>query len=158
MKVLLVSANTLREPYPVYPLGLDYVASAIAVAHEVHCLDLNSLEDNDGFPHAVRAFEPDIIGFSLRNVDNTDALNPQGFMAHYLEVTEALRRCSTAPIVLGGTGFTLFPHESMRTAGGRLRHYRRRRTVSRAPSSIGKGRRSDRNSGGDRRRSARPGS
>ena len=30
MKVLLISANTLKEPYPVYPLGLDYVAGAIA--------------------------------------------------------------------------------------------------------------------------------
>ena len=117
MKVLLVSANTLREPYPVYPLGLDYVASAIAVAHEVHCLDLNSLEENDGLPHAVRAFEPDIIGLSLRNIDNTDALSPKGFMAHYLRVTVALRRCSSAPIVLGGTGFTLFPHEIMRLLG-----------------------------------------
>ena len=117
MKVLLISANTLREPYPVYPLGLDYVAGSIATAHDVRCLDLNSLEDKDGLPQAVRAFEPDIIALSLRNIDNTDALNPQGFMAHYLQVTEALRRCSAAPIVLGGTGFTLFPDEAMRLLG-----------------------------------------
>ena len=26
MKVLLIATNTLKEPYPVYPLGLDYVA------------------------------------------------------------------------------------------------------------------------------------
>jgi len=38
MKVLLVSANTLREPYPVYPLGLDYVAGAIAeTQHSGRC-------------------------------------------------------------------------------------------------------------------------
>jgi hypothetical protein len=117
MKVLLISANSLREPYPVYPLGLDYVAGAIAAAHEVHCLDLNSLEEKDGLLQAVRAFEPDIIGFSLRNIDNTDALSPKGFMAHYLRVTETLRRCSSAPIVLGGTGFTLFAHEIMRLLG-----------------------------------------
>jgi hypothetical protein len=30
MKVLLVATNTLMEPYPVYPLGLDYVAGAIS--------------------------------------------------------------------------------------------------------------------------------
>ena len=34
MKVLLVSANTLKEPYPVYPLGLDYVSGAIAAKLE----------------------------------------------------------------------------------------------------------------------------
>ena len=114
MKVLLISANTLREPYPVYPLGLDYVAGAIADAHEVRCLDLNSLVDGDGLPRAVRAFGPDIIAISLRNIDNTDALHPQGFMAHYRQLTQAVRRCSAAPIVLGGTGFTLFAHEIMR--------------------------------------------
>ena len=117
MKVLLISANTLREPYPVYPLGLDYVAGAIAGAHEVRCLDMNSREDEDGLPHAVRTFEPDIIAISLRNIDNTDALNPQGFMAHYRRLTETVRRCSAARIVLGGTGFTLFPSESMRLLG-----------------------------------------
>jgi len=117
MKVLLISANTLQEPYPVYPLGMDYVAGAIAAAHEVRCLDLNGLEDKDGLSHAVHAFEPDIIALSLRNIDNNDALNPQGFMAHYLQVTEALRRSSAAPIILGGTGFTLFPHETMRVLG-----------------------------------------
>jgi radical SAM superfamily enzyme YgiQ (UPF0313 family) len=117
MRVLLVSANTLREPYPVYPLGLDYVAGAIAAAHDVRCLDLNGLEDNGGLSDAVRAFEPDIIALSLRNIDNTDALNPQGFMGHYQQVTDALRSCSAAPIVLGGTGFTLFAHETMRLLG-----------------------------------------
>jgi radical SAM superfamily enzyme YgiQ (UPF0313 family) len=114
MKVLLISANTLREPYPVYPLGLDYVAGAIGAAHEVRRLDLNTLENGDGLPHAVRAFGPDIIAISLRNVDNTDALNPQGFMAHYARLAVVLRNCSSAPIVLGGAAFTLFPRESMR--------------------------------------------
>jgi len=113
MKVLLISANTLREPYPVYPLGLDYVAGAIANAHQVLCLDLNSLVDEDGLPHAIRDFGPDMIAISLRNIDNTDALHPRGFMAHYQQLIRAVRACSAAPIVLGGTGFTLFAREMM---------------------------------------------
>lgn len=117
MRVLLISPNTLQEPYPVYPLGLDYVAGSIAAAHKVHCLDLNVMEKKDTLHDEIRAFDPDIIGFSLRNIDNTDALNPKGFMAHYLQVMEALRSCSSAPVVLGGTGFTLFPQEMMRLLG-----------------------------------------
>lgn len=114
MKVLLISANTLREPYPVYPLGLDYVAGAIDGAHQVSCLDLNSLTDqDDGLEQAVHAFEPDLIAISLRNIDNTDALHPQGFMDHYRRLIQAVRRCSGAPLVLGGTGFTLFAREIM---------------------------------------------
>lgn len=114
MKVLLISANTLCEPYPVYPLALDYVAGAIEGSHEVCCLDLNSVDENGGLPGAVSAFNPDIIAISLRNIDNTDALNPQGFMGHYKQLTDSLRGCSAAPIVLGGTGFTLFAPEIMR--------------------------------------------
>ena len=114
MKVLLISANTLREPYPVYPLGLDYVAGAIAGAHQVRCLDMNSLGGEDGLPCVVRDFDPDMIAISLRNIDNTDAAHPQGFTAPYQQLTRAVRRCTTAPIVLGGTGFTLFADEIMR--------------------------------------------
>ena len=47
MKVLLISANTLTEPYPVYPLGLDYVAAAIADRHEVRIADMNTLQGYD---------------------------------------------------------------------------------------------------------------
>ena len=39
MRVLLISANTLTSPYPVYPIGLDYVAAALTPAHEVRILD-----------------------------------------------------------------------------------------------------------------------
>ena len=29
MKLLLLSANTTQSPYPVYPLGLDYIAGTL---------------------------------------------------------------------------------------------------------------------------------
>ena len=40
MRVLLISPNTLVAPYPVYPLGLDYVAGSVAAHHEVKIVDL----------------------------------------------------------------------------------------------------------------------
>jgi len=43
MRVLLISANRLQEPYPVYPMGLDYVAGALAGDHEVSAIDLNQI-------------------------------------------------------------------------------------------------------------------
>ncbi len=45
VRVLLVSANRMRQPYPVHPIGLDYVAAALEPAHEVRVLDLCPLED-----------------------------------------------------------------------------------------------------------------
>jgi hypothetical protein len=63
MKVLLISANRLTEPFPVYPLGLDYVAGAIAPDHEVCILDMNQLADGAALEAAIRtwldAFPPE---------------------------------------------------------------------------------------------------
>jgi hypothetical protein len=113
MKVLLVSANTVQEPFPVYPLGLDYVAGAIADRHAVRCLDLNCLTEAEALERAIQAYGPELIGLSLRNVDNTDSRDPKGFMDDYRRLVGRVRQCSPAPIVLGGSGFTIFPDEIM---------------------------------------------
>ena len=121
MKVLLVSANTLTEPYPVYPLGLDYVAAAIADRHEVQIADMNTLKGYDallakrssdiGWPKDLLA--ADVIGISLRNIDNTDTTDPKGFFNAQRELIQKIRGYSSALIVLGGSGFTIFPEEIM---------------------------------------------
>lgn len=113
MNVLLISANTVLEPYPVYPLGLDYVAGAVAADHQVRRLDMNCPADRDGLQGVVRSFAPDVIGISLRNIDNTDVRHPEGFTAGYQDLIRMLRRMTDAPIVLGGSGFTIFPREIM---------------------------------------------
>ncbi|MBT8375069.1 MAG: radical SAM protein [Deltaproteobacteria bacterium] len=111
MKVLLVSANIFTEPYPVYPLGLDYVARAIADDHKVKILDLNDLKDVDSIDELIKSFLPDIIGISIRNIDNTDTTDPKGFINRYKKLVALIRNCSKSPIVLGGSGFTIFPAE-----------------------------------------------
>jgi len=111
MKILLISANTLTTPYPVYPLGMDYVATAISPAHPVKMIDMNAMGD-DGFPNdAIQAFNPDIIGLGLRNVDNIDISAPEGYIGRYRKLVDNIRLVSKAPLVLGGSGFTIFPHE-----------------------------------------------
>ena len=113
MKVLLVSANTLREPYPVYPLGLDYVAGAIAEYHQVQIVDLNSLDGYDSLAAVIEEFLPDVIGLSLRNIDNTDTTDPRGFIGQYRTIVDVIRKHSDARLILGGSGFTIFPAETM---------------------------------------------
>ena len=113
MKVLLVSANTLREPYPVYPLGLDYVAGAIAENHHVRIVDMNILGGNDSLAAIVMEFSPDVIGLSLRNIDNTDTTDPRGFIGQYRTIVDVIRKHSDAHLILGGSGFTIFPAEAM---------------------------------------------
>lgn len=114
MKVLLVSANTLTEPYPVYPMGLDYVAAAVADRHRVRVVDMNALKGGlEELKKVITQEAPDAIGISLRNVDNTDITDPRGFAAEYGELVDAVREASLAPVILGGSGFTIFPQEFM---------------------------------------------
>jgi radical SAM superfamily enzyme YgiQ (UPF0313 family) len=114
MKVLLVSANTLREPYPVYPMGLDYVAGAIAQNHQVQIVDMNSLGGNDSLATVIKAFLPDVIGLSLRNIDNIDNTDPRGFIGQYRTIVDVIRKHSEARLILGGSGFTIFPAETIK--------------------------------------------
>lgn len=111
MKILLISANTLKAPYPVYPIGLDHVAASIHARHQVGIEDLNVLTGLDGLAERVDAFRPHLIGISLRNIDNTDTTDPVGFIGGYREVIKAVRRASPAPVIIGGSGFTLFPRQ-----------------------------------------------
>lgn len=114
MKILLISANTLREPYPVYPIGLDYVAGAISDRHEVRIIDIQTC-NGEQLEKELRQFSADMIGVSLRNVDTTDVTDPQGFIKFYKMLVENIRKHSNAIIVLGGSGLTIFPDEIMQT-------------------------------------------
>lgn len=113
MKVLLISANTVIDPYPVYPLGLDYVTGAIEKHHTVLIADLNLEKTMADLPRLLADEKPDVIGISIRNIDNTDKTDPKGFIHRYQDLTATIRAHSLAPIVLGGSGFSIFPGEIM---------------------------------------------
>ncbi len=108
MNILLVSPNTLTVPYPVYPIGLDYVAGSVAARHRVRIADMNVM-DRQGLARLLAAFRPEIIGISCRNIDNTDAGDPLFFISSYRELIGWLRRQCPAVIVCGGAGFTIMP-------------------------------------------------
>ena len=110
MKVLLISPNTHTTPYPVYPIGLDYVAGALQEKHEVQIADLN-VTDMADLQQLIDDFVPDIIGISLRNVDNTEIGNPLFFIDKQKELIAWIRSICTAVIVCGGAGFTILPRE-----------------------------------------------
>lgn len=117
MNVLLVSANMLTEPYPVYPIGLDYVAAAIAARHQVRIADMNVIQDENALGRYIRNNPPEVIGVSLRNVDNTNPGDPKTFMEDYQRLITAIRNHSDAILILGGSGFTIFPEQYMNSLG-----------------------------------------
>ncbi len=110
MRIILVSPNTLTVPYPVYPLGLDYVAASVAPRHQVKIVDMNVVQPRE-FDRIVDEYQPDIIGISCRNIDNSDAGDPLCFVRRDSELVRKLRSRTGALIVCGGAGFTILPEE-----------------------------------------------
>ena len=117
MKILLISPNTLAVPYPVYPLGLDYLAAALSPSHQVKIADLNVTGDHAALGLLIKAFQPDLIGLSCRNIDNTDAIDPMLFIHGYRALVEFIRKASRATIVIGGSGFTIMPARILSAIG-----------------------------------------
>ena len=114
MKILLVSANTLKVPYPVYPLGLDYVAGALDSRCQSKIVDMNEFANPAELIDVLKTYSPDFVGVSIRNIDNTDTINSRDFLAEYKDLVRMIRENSPALLILGGSGFTVFPREFMR--------------------------------------------
>ncbi len=110
-RVLLVSTNSEADPHPVYPLGLEYLRAALmAQGHEVRIFDVNmSAPGAPDLEPAVLAFAPDLIGVSIRNVDNTDGTAPVSYLPEARALVARMRAVRPVPVVLGGSGFSIFP-------------------------------------------------
>ena len=92
MRVLLVSANREHIPDPIFPLGLSYIAAAAQQAgHEVGVADLCfGRQPMDHLQRRIRAFRPEVVGVSIRNIDS--AAFP-GVHRHFEEHLELARAC-----------------------------------------------------------------
>lgn len=117
-KVLLISANMMKKPYAVYPLGLDYVAGALNSRYETKILDMNEFESLEMLGEQIREYAPDYIGLSIRNIDNTDTINSRGFLSDYQDLVGVIRLNSKATLILGGSGYTIFPVEFIQALEG----------------------------------------
>ena len=119
MRVLLISANTEQINMPTVPLGLMVVAESCRCAgHEVDFLDLMFREN----PHTVlnnhiRDFNPEVIGISVRNIDDQNMENPGFLLEKVRPVIDWCRAASPAPIILGGAGYSIFPDEVLSYLG-----------------------------------------
>ena len=117
MKIVLISSNTAVSPYPVYPLGMSMVAAALRTAgHDVRALDLLHQPQSDVL-EIIKAEAPALIGISIRNIDNVNLLNEKRYIPAVKELVAALRSASTAPIILGGAGYSILPERILEETG-----------------------------------------
>ena len=111
MKVLLIGANVASTPYYVYPLGLSMVATALRKAgHVVNQFDfLRNGMSLEALNNELRSFEPDIIGISMRNIDNVNLMNEQRYIDAVKEIVKNIRNVTNSPVILGGSAFSIMP-------------------------------------------------
>lgn len=112
-KVLLVSVNQEKNPYPVLPLGLLYVARALRAARfAVSVLDLCfSVDPSHDIVKALKKEKPDFIGVSLRNVDNLTFPRSVSYLPAVKKIIQTIKDTTSVPLILGGSAFSLFPRE-----------------------------------------------
>ncbi len=115
-KVLLLSANRCHSPYPVFPLGLACLDGALLSAgYETRWLDRQA--NSQSVQEAVASFQPDFVGISLRNIDDVLIKRREIFFDSLAALNQEVRRACTATVILGGSGFSIFPKELLHLSG-----------------------------------------
>jgi len=117
MKVLLINPNRMKPP--IAPIGLEYVAQAAQDAgHNVRALDLCFSEDvENDLLNAVHAFQPEVIGISIRNTDDCYFTGRDFILPQVAKMVETIKSATRAAVVLGGVGFSVAPVAVLRHVG-----------------------------------------
>ncbi len=116
-RILLINSNRFKHPWPVMPFGLCCIATVLETDknNKVHFLDLCFSDNCEAeIKKAIHDFVPDVIGISIRNIDDTG-----GYHIHFLledvknEVIDHCKREFTGPIVIGGSSVGISGREML---------------------------------------------
>ena len=119
MNTLVVCTNRYRNPATVMPLGACRVADAAERAgHRVTLCDLMFAHHPlDALAKALKQSRPDVIGLSVRNIDNNDMRKPAALYEQLHPLMGVIRSGSNAPVVLGGPAIAVMPEALLRHTG-----------------------------------------
>ena len=124
MRVLLIATNRHsrlqnRLNAQPMPIGLAYIAGHLAHdRHEVKVLDLMFSDDHlADVEAAVKEFQPQMVGMSVRNLSNHSYMNTVWALPISKEVIDRIRSLSNAVIVCGGPAFSIMPKECFEYLG-----------------------------------------
>jgi len=117
MKLLLISANNERCPYPVFPIGLAFLVAPLEEAgHELAALDLCFEADPlAAVAAALDQHQSEAVLISLRNLDNVTWPDSVSYLPYLSQLVKICKGRST--VILGGSGFSLMPVEILADCG-----------------------------------------
>jgi radical SAM superfamily enzyme YgiQ (UPF0313 family) len=116
---MLLLVNTNRMVPPIAPVGLDYLAGAARQAGvQTEIVDLCLAGDSAAaLRQALAGRAVDLVGVSFRNLDDCFWPSAAWFVPLLEETVASVRAETDAPVVLGGTGYSIFPERILEVAG-----------------------------------------
>lgn len=111
-KIAFISANNYQVPYPVYPIGVSYLITYVKThMNDCSCslFDFNLNGGYEEFGKWCRESDFDVFALSLRNMDDVDFFQKNVFLSHYEKIVQIIRDSSSAPLIIGGPAFSIFP-------------------------------------------------
>jgi radical SAM superfamily enzyme YgiQ (UPF0313 family) len=110
-KIIIVSANQLTIPYPVYPLGVSYIATYLRKKLPQFKIKIFDFIDKNyaDFVQLLETFQPDYTCISLRNIDDVNIYKQESYIGHYKSIVDYTRKSGSSKIIVGGAGFSIFP-------------------------------------------------
>jgi radical SAM superfamily enzyme YgiQ (UPF0313 family) len=94
-------------------LGLAYLAEVLkGQGYRTEVLDLCFSQDpSSNLRDTLQRFQPNLVGLSLRNLDNLTYPTSISYLKEVEEVLQVCRQTSSAKLIIGGSGFSLAPKE-----------------------------------------------
>ena len=116
-RVLLVNPNRMKPG--VAPIALDYLAHALRQAgFEVDLLDLCfSSDPAQDIERYFAGAPPLAVAVTLRNSDDCWFASRDFCLSRYQEIIEQIKARTAAPIILGGSGFSVMPEAILAYCG-----------------------------------------
>jgi tryptophan 2-C-methyltransferase len=98
----------------VAPYALDILTTHLELAgFEVDVVDLTFRRDENLLENYFATHSPLLVGVSLRNAASVYPQEQRVFWPEHRLVIDEIKRLSTAPIILGGVGFSVSPHAAL---------------------------------------------
>src|SRR3990172_8011325 len=93
-------------------------AALTAAGHEVRQFDfLQQKNSMDVLGQDLKRFGPELIGISVRNIDNVNLMNEQYYIEIVKNIVKKIREVSNVKVILGGAGFSLIPDLILKETG-----------------------------------------
>jgi len=113
----LINTNTIQPP--IAPVGVDYLAAAVEDAgFDVEVVDLAlARQPSSVLRKYFDSRTPELIGLTFRNTDDCFWPSAHWFVPELCRTIACIKELTSAPIVLGGVGFSMMTLPIMKLTG-----------------------------------------